>query len=1156
MHRGRISGPPTNPRCRYPGMTWFQHCIRVLAAWLALTVVVETAPAQTERSPGIRAYWSMGLSDCLELGHVDWAQFDTTSIEEQIEYHTTNGPFLPDTSSDYFAVRLVGKLAVPSSGMWAFLMESDEAARLWINGELVINDGLPHSRRTSTGYIDLEAGEHDIEVRYLERRYSATLVLRWDGPGTPETVIPAEAYSHPIEEPVFDQGGEGLWAYWYDGVSHAENLGHVEWSEHDRVGVVERVSYTLTNGGFELSGGSDHFAARFVGLINIPEEGEWRFELGSDEGAAVYINGSPVIVDDQPHSYRWQAATITLAAGEHAIEVRYLERRYSAGLKLAWRGPSDEYVSIVPASAFRPGSGVVNPGPGGLVAYWYDGVSHATTIGQVDWAAHDRVGTEANVSWKLTNGGFSTDGPTDHFAMRLAGKITVPQSGIWTFGLGSDESARLLINGDAVIDDASPHSFRWQHGTLSLAAGEHDIEVMFLERRYSAGLVLTWKGPGVPSEAVVPREAFEPEEAEDNTPPSVGLRAYWADGLSHAEHVGHVDWSEYDAQTVVPNIAWRLTNGGFRTGGATDYFGVRLVGQVEIDRSGPWAFALGSDESAQLWINGELAIDDAPAHSYRWQYCTIQLEPGKHDIEVRYLERRYSAGLTLTWTPPNGIEEVIPPSAFSHRAQETPFDTGQGGLRAYFNDGVSHAEHVGQVDWELHDITTTVDNISWRLTNGAFRDGGATDHFAARMVGRLEVPQRGNWRFSLGSDESAILFIDGEPVVVDSQAHSFRWSSATVALTAGMHDIEVWFLERRYSAGLFLAWSGPGVPSEIIIPASAFSLHENEEPYESGGGLRAYWTDGLSHAENVGQVDWAQYDTATTIERVSWKLTNGGFRTNGPTDYFGLRAVGQIEISEAGTWNFRLGSDESAQLYVNGQLVVNDHVPHSYRWSSGEIELDEGLHDFEVRYLERRYSAGLTTTWQGPSMAYEAVIPAAAFSRKDPEVPLDAGEAAISANWYSRVTGNASTAVFDEPVASTKEKRVSWRLTNSSFRTSGSTDYFGLRMTGRLTIPRDGLWTFSVGSDESAVLLIDGVTVVDDSTEHSFRWTDGVVNLTEGEYSFELRFVERRYNAGLFLTWQGPGDPCESVIPASAFVSNQRVRMVRWREVSPDGLDD
>ncbi len=1105
---------------------------------------------------GLRAYWSFGVTHALKLGHIDWAVYDLTGTVSDVNFPYTSGAFVANGPENYFALRLVGRIDIPADGDWRFSLSSDEAARLWIDGQLVVNDGSRHGFRARDGTISLDAGKHDIEIRYLERYYGAGLQLRWAGPGTDEEIVPADAFSLRDKDPEFP-AGDGLWVYWSHNQSHASDLGHIDWTNYDRAEIVSRVSYRITSGAFENGGPENYFAGRFMGLIDVPESGTWSFELGSDEAAALLIDGVPVIADPTRHGFRWKTGSITLDAGRHTIEVRYFERYYSAGLVLAWRGPSDAHVSVIPSNVFSPGDGMSSAASGGLRAYWTSNMTYPDSVSQVDWTQHDTVTNEPNIAYEITDGAFTNGGPTNYFSARFVGLLDIPESGTWQFGLGSDESARLYIDGEPVVVDDTRHGFRWKYAKLSLSAGQHAFEIRFFERYYSAGLVCTWKGPSMPYQEVIPSSAFSTYDVDPPVEGSGGdgLRAYWYHGMTHADRAGHIDWADYDDTSEVANISWRLTNRPFEDGQPENYFGLRIVGLIDIPESGTWRFGLGSDESAQLFIDGEPIIDDSTRHGFRWKHASIDLDRGKHEIEVRFFERYYSAGLVLTWDSPSGYETVVPPAAFSHAAEEVPFDPGGGGLRAYWSKGVSHANKVGHIDWESHDQATIVDNVSWKPTSGAFYDGGPENYFALRLVGQVEIPASGSWTFGLGSDESAVLFIDGEPVVVDDTRHGARWKHGSVTLDAGKHDIEVWFYERYYGATLFLSWKGPTVPSEIIIPASAFSLPESETPFEPGGGIRAYWTRNLYHANNAGQIDWNAHDSTTVETKVHYKLTSGAFYTDGPKNYFAARFVGLLDIPESGTWAFELGSDEAAMLYIDDEPVIIDHIRHGFRWKRASVELTEGSHKVEVRYFERYYSAGLSLVWQGPSMPFARVIPAAAFSTDPNPTVVDDGAATLKAEWfwYLRYLDSIETLDLPAPRETTTESHPYWRTTSGAFYPGGPTNFFVMKLTGRLVVPESGEWVFSLGSDETAVLSIDGQPVVRDTRRHGFRWKVGRVSLDQGTHDFEVLYGDRYYSGGLVVTWKGPSDPLESVIPAAAFEqpdAGSARRVVQWREIS------
>ena len=772
----------------------------------------------------------------------------------------------------------------------------------------------------------------------------------------------------------------------------------------------------------------------------------------------------------------------------------------------------------------------------GLMAFWSNAVSHATRLGEVDWSTYDTVSIVPEVNWASTNEAFYAGGPTDFFAARLVGEIEIPETGVWTLGLSSDAGARLFVGGVLLIDDDVNHSFRRRSAPIVLEAGSHAIEIRYLERNYSQGLVLDWQSPSggareaVPASALSHRPEVVGEEVEGK-----GLRAYWTSDLSHATTLGEVDWTQYDSTSIVPNVSWPITNDPFYADGPTDYFAARLCGTITLPEGGDWTFKIGSDAGARLYIDGNLVVNDDANHSFRFRSGTVALTAGEHAYEVRYLERNYSQGLVATWQAPSATyEEVIPTSAFTPAAVVPPGETGDG-LNVYWSDAVSHATVLGEVDWSRYDRQTAVSKLSWRITNGPFQTDGPTDYFAARFVGKITIPAGGDWRFKVGSDAGARLLIDGNVVVNDDANHSFRFTAGSIVLTPGEHDFEVLYLERNYSQGLVVTWQAPGAAHEEVIPASAFRPATLSD--ESGGlGLRAYWSSNVSHATRIGQVDWSTYDHATTESAVSWEITNDAFYTDGPTDYFAVRLTGLLRVPQAGSWTFKLGSDAGARLYVNGELVVNDDANHSFRFRAGSIALPEGNVRIEIRYLERNYSQGLVLTWQGPGEPFERVVPPSAFS-PDPEEPAaDEGGGGLRAYWMSGISHATVLGEVDWDAYDTTGvvPKVNWRITNNAFVEGGPTDYFGLRLMGTIEIPTGGNWTFGLGSDAGARLIINGEVVVNDDANHSFRFGSGSVMLDAGTHDIEIRYLERNYSQGLVLTWEGPGGQLEEVVPSSA----------------------
>ena len=107
--------------------------------------------------------------------------------------------------------------------------------------------------------------------------------------------------------------------------------------------------------------------------------------------------------------------------------------------------------------------------------------------------------------------------------------------------------------------------------------------------------------------------------------------------------------------------AWTGTDSRFR-----DYFAARFSGSLWIETPGEYVFHLASDDGAALWIDGATAILDDGSHSFRTRSVAVELAAGLHDVVVGYYENANSAGLRLSWTPPGGVEAVVPASAVFH----------------------------------------------------------------------------------------------------------------------------------------------------------------------------------------------------------------------------------------------------------------------------------------------------------------------------------------------------------------------------------------------------------------------------------------------------------------------------------------------------------
>ena len=101
---------------------------------------------------------------------------------------------LPETTNDD-GLLISGYLKVPSTGKWAFSLQSDSGAFLRIHDIMVIDDDFNHDGSKESGGAHLAKGLHPFRIYYKNSSSKKPAFnLTWSGPNTPEEPIPASSF--------------------------------------------------------------------------------------------------------------------------------------------------------------------------------------------------------------------------------------------------------------------------------------------------------------------------------------------------------------------------------------------------------------------------------------------------------------------------------------------------------------------------------------------------------------------------------------------------------------------------------------------------------------------------------------------------------------------------------------------------------------------------------------------------------------------------------------------------------------------------------------------------------------------------------------------------------------------------------------------------
>jgi S1-C subfamily serine protease len=96
-------------------------------------------------------------------------------------------------------------------------------------------------------------------------------------------------------------------------------------------------------------------------------------------------------------------------------------------------------------------------------------------------------------------------------------------------------------------------------------------------------------------------------------------------------------------------------------------------------------------------------------------------------------------------------------------------------------------------------------------------------------------------------------------------------------------------------------------------------------------------------------------------------------------------------------------------------------------------------------------------------------------------------------------------------------------------------EFFGLRFSGLVEVPADGLYTFYTRSDDGSRLYIDDKLVVDNDGLHPAAESAGLMRLKAGLHPIVVTFFEATGDELLDVAWEGPGVKKQQIPPAAYF---------------------
>lgn len=254
--------------------------------------------------------------------------------EGQINYNWGGSP-VSGISADMFSVRWTASVPV-DAGVYRFTATADDGVRLWVNGQLIIDQWREQQATSYSADISVAGASVPVVMEYYENGGTAVAALTWSR--ISGAVPPA-----PQPPPISEWRGEYF--------NNRDLAGSpVVVRDDSAINFIWGSSSPVPN-----VVNNDHFSVRWTQTMNLPA-GQYTFTAHSDDGVRVWVNGQQIINAWDIHNVQPFVGITTLPGGLVEIRMEYFEYTGLAEARLTWSSTS---VTSSPTTPSQPtGQGV------------------------------------------------------------------------------------------------------------------------------------------------------------------------------------------------------------------------------------------------------------------------------------------------------------------------------------------------------------------------------------------------------------------------------------------------------------------------------------------------------------------------------------------------------------------------------------------------------------------------------------------------------------------------------------------------------------------------------------------------------------------------------------------------------------------------------
>lgn len=219
------------------------------------------------------------------------------------------------------------------------------------------------------------------------------------------------------------------------------------------------------------------------------------------------------------------------------------------------------------------------------------------------------------------------------------------------------------------------------------------------------------------------------------------------------------------------------------------------------------------------------------------------------------------------------------------------------------------------------------------------------------------------WRWGLGSD---LQPGESRTIVGAVRMHNYTTSARTINLSAGLVQENMRFVVRDRALGPFT------VHPERRAPRLS-EMDSKGQPLARVYTLKSMPQSLLARTSNPLSIVGDR-----SLGTFAWDGTTVNWEAGGPFGQSNLFMVEQVRpffVENAGVYTFRLETDDGSWLWIDGNLVIDNHGMHGATPATAAIYLSAGMHVLGFKYFEYSGPAQAGYSWQASGTSIWSTIP-------------------------------------------------------------------------------------------------------------------------------------------------------------------------------------